>query len=63
MFHFYTTCLNSFNVSSLISGGVFISSAGFVFTTLSSFDLATASAILFPINSSVASAALWATFL
>ena len=40
-----------------------ISSTGFVFTILSSFNLATASAILFPINSHVASAALWTMFL
>ena len=58
MFHFYNTFLNSFNISSLFSGGIIISSTGFGFTILLSFNLATASAILFPINSPV----LWTTF-
>ena len=59
MFHFYDTCRNSFNISFLFSGGITISSAflgcssGFkIFPT-----------ILFRINSPVASAALWTTFL
>ena len=66
MFHFYNTCLNSFNISSFFSGGVIISSTflefssitGFVFTILSLYDKITASAILIPKNSPDASAAL-----
>ena len=53
MFHFYNTLLN------LLSGGIIISSTGSCFSMLSSFDLVTASAVLFPINSP----ALWTTFL
>ena len=53
------TCLKSFNISSLCSTGIIISSTGSCFTILSSFDLVTTPAILFPINSSV----LWTTFL
>ena len=53
--HFYNTCLNSLNISALFSGGLIIFSTfiefssitGFVLTILSSFDLATASAIFF----------------
>ena len=60
---FYNTCLNLFNISSLFSGGIIVSStfheiisgAGFSFTILSS--------ILFSMNFPVGSAALWATFL
>ena len=55
MFHFQNTCLNSFNISSLLSGGIIISSTCFGFTILS--------VILFPINLPGASAALWITFL
>ena len=62
MFHFHKTCLKSLKISSLFSGRIIISSTflGFSsgFTILSSFDLATASVILFPINSPV----LWTTF-
>ena len=58
MFHFYNIFLNLFNVLSLFSGGMIISSTGSCFKILSSFDLGTASAILFPKNSP----ALWATF-
>ena len=63
VFHFYNTCLNSFSISFLFSGGLIISSKFLKFssnfTILSSCDLATASAILFPKNLSV----LWTTFL
>ena len=59
MFHFCNNCLNSFNVSSLFSGGIIISSTGCYFTILSLFDLVTASGIL----SSKNSPALWSTFL
>ena len=67
MFYFYNTCLNSFNIYSLSSGEIiifstflaFLSTTGFICIILSWFDLATASAILFPINSPVTSAALW----
>ena len=63
MFHFYNTCLISFNIPSLVSGGIIVSAAGFVFTILSSYNLVTASAVLFPKNSLVTSAALSITFL
>ena len=54
MFHFYNTCLNSFNTFSPFSGGIIISRTflafslitDFVFTILSSY--AAASTILFP---------------
>ena len=59
MFHFYNTCLNSFNISFPFSGGIIISSTGSCFTILSSYELVTATAILFPKNSP----ALWTTFL
>ena len=58
MFHFYNTCLNSLNTSSQFSGGIIISSTGFVFTILLSYKLVTLS-ILFPKISPV----LWTTFL
>ena len=68
---FYNTCLNSLNISSFFSSGIIISSTflefslitGFCFKIFSSFNLATACTILFPINSLVSSAALWTTFL
>ena len=59
MFHFNNTFLNLFNTSSVFSGGIIISSTGSCFAILSSFDLVTPSAILFPINS----LALWTNFL
>ena len=63
--HCYNTCLNSFNISALFSGRLIISSTfiefslvtGFALTILSSFDLATASAIFFSKNAPV----LWTT--
>ena len=58
MFHFYNTFLNLFNISSVISVGIIIYSTGSSFSILSSFELVTESAILFPKNSS----AFWATF-
>ena len=58
MFCFYNNFLNLFNIYSLFSGGIIISSTGSVSTILSSYELVTVSAILFPINSSV----LWTTF-
>ena len=58
MFHFYNTSLNLFNISSLSSGGIIISSTGSSFTVLSSLDLVTSSETLFPKNSP----ALWTTF-
>ena len=57
--HFYNTCLNSFNISSLFSGGITISSTGFVYRILLLYNLVTACAILSPKNSLV----LWTTFL
>ena len=59
MFHFYNTFINLFNILSLFSDGIIISSTGSCFTILSSFDLVTASAILFPKNSP----ALWTSCL
>ena len=59
MFHFHNTCFNSFNISSLFSGGIIIYSTGSCFTILSSYKLVTGSAILFPNNSPV----FWTTFL
>ena len=56
MFHFYNTFFNLFNIS---SSGITISSTGSCFSISTLLDLVTASAISFPINSSV----LWATFL
>ena len=40
-----------FNNLSLFSGGIIISSTGSCFSILSSFDVVTASTILFPMNS------------
>ena len=57
--HFYNTCLNSLNISSLFSGGITISSTGFVYRILLLYNLVTACAILSPKNSLV----LWTTFL
>ena len=59
MFHFYKTFLNLFNISSLFSGGIIITSTGSCFSILSSFDLVTAYEILFPKYSP----ALWISFL
>ena len=59
MFHFSNTYLNLFNVSSLFSGGIIISSTGSCFTILLSSKLVAVSAILFLKNSP----ALWTTFL
>ena len=58
MFHFYNNCLSSFNIFSLFSSAIIISSkfpgfssiTCFGFTILSLFDFATASAILYPKN-------------
>ena len=58
--HCYNTSLN---ISSLFPVGIIISSTAFAFTILSCFDLATASAVLFPINPPAASAAFWLIFL
>ena len=51
--------LNLFNVFSLFSGGIFISSTGFAFSISLSYEFVTASATLFPKNSPVS----WTTFL
>ena len=48
-----------FNISSLFSVGITISSTGSFFSILSLFDLVTASAILFPMNGP----ALWTIYL
>ena len=67
MFHFYNTFINSFNISSLFSGWLIISSiflafsliTGFAFTILLCYNLTTVAAILFCKTSSV----LWTAFL
>ena len=52
MFHFYNnTCLKPFNIASLYSCRIIISSTGSCFTILLSHDLGNASVVLFPINS------------
>ena len=63
MFHFYEICLNLFNISSLFSGGIIISLTFFEFLSNTGFYFTILSTILLPINLSVVSAALWATFL
>ena len=50
MLYFYNTYLNSFNVSSLFSGRIIISSTGSCFAISSSSNLVTASEILLPKN-------------
>ena len=59
MVHFYNTFINSFDISSLSSGGIIICSAGFFFTIFLLYELVTVSGILFPNNSPV----LWTTLL
>ena len=51
------------NISSLCSDGKIISSKCFEFTPVTGFGLTILLAILFLINSPVASATLWTTFL
>ena len=51
MFHFQNFFLTSFNNFSIFSGGINISSVGFIFTILLSYKLVTAQQ--FPKNSSV----------
>ena len=60
---FDNTCVNSFNISSLCSSVMIISSTFLEFATGTGFGFTTLSAILFPINSPVALAALWTDFL
>ena len=48
MLHFYNTFLNLFNILSLFSGEIIISSTGSCFSILSWLDVVTAPAILFP---------------
>ena len=63
MFHFYNTFLNSLNIASLFTGGISIFSAFLGFSSFTCFSFTILSAILFPIHLTVASAALWTTFL
>ena len=63
MFHFYNTCLNSFNISFRCSGEIIISSSFMEFVSGTGFGFTILLAIFFSRNSPVASAALWATFL
>ena len=63
MIHFYNTFVNSFNISSLFSREIIISSTFLEFYSIAGFGFTSLSAILFPINATVASAALWVTVL
>ena len=62
VFHFYNTCLNLFNISSLFSGGTINSSIFLEFSLITYFGF-TILSVIFPINSPVTSAALWTMFL
>ena len=53
VFH-YNTCLNSFNLSSLLCGGIATSSPFLEFISDIGFGFKILSAILFPMNSPVA---------
>ena len=63
MLHFYNTCLNSFNISTLCYCGIIICSTFSKFSSSTGFGFTFLFAILFPINYPVVSAALWAVFL
>ena len=63
LFHIYNTCLNLLNIFSHFSGGIYISSTFLEFSSVTDFFVIILSAILFPISSPAASAALWTTFL
>ena len=63
VFYFYNTCLNSFNFSSLFAGEIIISSTSPKLSSGTGFGFTILSAILFPMNSAVASVVLWTTFL
>ena len=51
-----------FSISYLFSGGIIISSTFLEFSSVTSFDFTSSSAILFTVNSPIASAVLWITF-
>ena len=63
MFQFYKTWINSFNISTICTDGIIFSSTLFELSLGTDFVFTISSAILFPINSFVALAALWTTFL
>ena len=64
VFHIYNAYLNSFNISSLFSGGIIIISSTFLkFLSETDCGFTIFYMIFFPINSPVASAALLTTFL
>lgn len=63
MFQFYKTWINSFNISTICTDGIIFSSTLFELSSGTDFVFTISSAILFPINSFVALAALWTTFL
>ena len=63
MFQFYKTWINSFNISTICTDGIIFSSTLFELSSGTDFVFTISSAILFPINSFVAPAALWTTFL
>ena len=60
---FHNACLNSFNISCLFFNRIIISSAFIEFSSGKGLGLTVLFMILFPINSLVVSATLWATFL
>ena len=60
---FYETYINLFNNSCLSSSEITISSTFLEFSSITGFRFTVFSAILFPTNSSVASAVVWTTFL
>ena len=62
VFHFYNTYFNSFSISFIISGGILISSTFPGFSSITCFGFTIWAAILFPVNSLIASAALWTSF-
>ena len=62
-FRFYNTFRSSFSISSLFSGGIIVSSTFLQISLITGFSFTILLTILFPINSPVALASLWITFL
>ena len=63
MFQFYNTFVNLFSIFFLFYGGIVIFSTFLELSSITGFVFTILSAVLFPINSPVASVALWTTFL
>ena len=61
--HLHNACLNSFSISCIFSGGTIIFLAFLKFISDTGFGFKIFLAILFTINSPVASAILWTTSL